>query len=287
LKKQPMSTPVPSKLASIPAFKDLNITNASNVGESKPSLLVLGDMKTGKTHFWCTFPGPIVCWCTDTNPQTANGFIRGGADIELIENQSWDDYRNKFIPAVKNRLIDAKTIVVDSYSSLSDSMVRSIAGPDGKVTIPQWGQIKNQHANTMMDLASATQPIPGKPSYNIIVTCHLMKDGSEESDGAMVPAIPGGFKYEIGKAMGTVLITRKLTRTEKAPPGHPLEGRLIPTDPINVMYSVPPDDRHACGDGVGGKGGFDTLPTVLGNTYSDLMKGWGQKQEPTGSKESN
>jgi hypothetical protein len=216
-------------------------------------------------------------WRSPTGTTCADGFIRGGKDIKLLKCKTWEQYADKFVPLVRNRMFDAATIVVDSYSFLSDQLVKRVGGADGKVTIPGWGQIKNDHLNKLTDLISATQPLDGKPSYNIVVTCHLMKDGSEDSDGALVPSIMGSFKYEIGKCFGSVFVTKPMIK-QQVGEGE-MKGKLVPGKPAHLMYTVPPDERYACGDGVGGKGGIEELPTIIGNTYPELMKAWGLKTE--------
>lgn len=274
-------------LSEISQFKDAPIINKSNVAQSKLTVAVLGEEKSGKTHFWCTFPKPIVALYTDLNEQTADGFIQdfGDGDIQLLKfpssessarrSQDWPFYADKFVPVVQNRMLNAKTVVVDPYSAVSQALVSYKKGNSGAVTIAQWGEILDLHNDRMRALLSAAQPMEGKPSYNIVMTSHLIDVTNDK--GALVktrPAITGAFKDEFGKCFGTVLISKAKTKNEMLElPGGGREMTVAGSN--HFCYTVPPTQYLACGDGVGGKGGRKELPGVIENTYQALCKAWG------------
>jgi hypothetical protein len=246
---------------------------------------ILGDEKSGKTHFWCTFPKPIVCLYTDPNTQTADGFIEEGQDndITLVKLPStqgknpmadWQYFADRFVPAVKNRQFDAKTIVIDSYSFLAKALVTSKSGLDGKVSIPEWGQILMNHGDRLRSIISSTQPMEGKPSYHVVVTSHLV-DVTDDKQALIKtrPAIQGAFKDEFGKCFGTVLIAKAKAEMEIK------EGKLTPGHATHYCYTVPPNQYLACGDGVGGKAGRKELPPIVENTYQALCAAWGIEED--------
>lgn len=279
-------------LTQISQFKDAIVVDSTNVGDSKITVLVLGEQKTGKTHFWCTFPKPIVCLYTETNQETADGFIEDCApgDITLLKLPStvpgnstvkdWPFYADKFVPAVQNRMLEAATVVVDNYAGLSQAIcAQKSGGGTTPIQIQQWGQILDAHIDRTNMLLSAARPLAGKPSYNIVVTCHLTDITNDK--GALLrnaPAITGAFKDAIGGKFGSVFISKAKTRhdTVDMPGGG---KQMLPVKADHYLYTVPPNEYIACGDGVGGKGGRKELPGVIENTYQALCKAWGIKED--------
>jgi hypothetical protein len=278
-------------LSEIKQFADIPIVNKGNVKESKLTIAIIGEEKSGKTHFWCSFPKPIICLYTDLNEETADGFIRDvpEGDIVLIKPpstrtdgkrvQDWPFYADKFVPVVQNRMLDCATVVIDSYSFLSQRLVAYKQGNSDSIKIQQWGEILNAHADRMAALCSAARPTEGKPSYHIVVTSHLV-DVTDDK-GALVktrPAIAGAFKDEFGKCFGTVLISKAKAEHEVVQmPGGGKEMSVVRAN--HFCYTIPPTQYMACGDGVGGKGGRAELPGVIENTYQALCKAWGIKED--------
>ncbi len=263
--------------------RGVSVSTKKNITEQKLSVAATGDAKQGKTHFWCSFPRPIVCLYTDTNTQTADGFISdaGEGDITMLRMPSvgntektasddWSFYSTQFVPAVQNREIEAETIVVDSYSALADTLVRHIKG-GGEMTIPAWGRVLSTHQDRMYALLSATQHVEGKRNYNIVVTCHLDADtGKSDVILKYFPAIQGAFKKKFNGMFGSVFIMRSEATKET------VNDRMVSTGVDHFMLTVPPSDMYNCGDGVGGKAGKAALPPRLENTYEALVKAWGK-----------
>ncbi len=274
----------PAAWASEFAKRGVSVSTKKNIVKQKLSVAATGDPKQGKSHFWTTFPKPIVCLYTDTNTQTADGFISDGkeGDITMLRMPSvgdasksasddWSFYSTQFVPAVQNREIEAETIAIDSYSSLADTLVRHIKG-GGEMTIPAWGRVLSSHQDRMYALLSATQHIEGKRNYNIVVTCHLVGDtGKSDTILKYVPAIQGAFKHKFNGMFGSVFIMRSETTKEV------INDRMTSTGVEHFMLTAPPSDMYNCGDGVGGKAGLNALPPKLENTYEALVAAWGKK----------
>lgn len=282
-------------LTTIKQFANVPIVNKANVAESKLTILILGEEKVGKTHFWCTFPKPIVCLYTETNQETPDGFIRDFDDgaIQLIKLPSatpgispikdWDFYANQFVPVVQNRMLEAKTVVVDNYAGISQAITTmKSGGGTASIQIQQWGQILDAHIDRMNALLSAARPVkdqPDKPSYNLVVTAHLTDVTNDK--GALLrtrPAITGAFKDAIGGKFGSVFIAKAKVKHDIVDlPGGGKE--MMPAGAKHFLYTVPPTEYLACGDGVGGKGGRKELPGVIENTYQALCEAWGIKED--------
>ena len=243
------------------------------------SILLEGPEKSGKTHFWCSMPGPIVAAYTDPNRATPEGFMADGREIELIPIRDWKTYQNHFIPAVMNRKLEARTIVVDSYTYFGDKLPMEMAGGDGKVAIHTWGRIKELHWSAMMDLVNATGPGPnGEPGYNIVVTCHLMD--IQDDNGSLIkvrPQITGGFRDAIGKQFDSVFIAASEAVNEVK------DGRRQLVGKRHFLWTIPPDRYHSCGDGIGGKGGRKELPPQVENTWQAVCRGWGVDPDTMGA----
>ena len=58
-----------------------------------------------------------------------------------------------------------------------------------------------------------------------------------------------------------------------------VDGKMQLTGANHIVYTIPPNQYYAAGDGVGGKAGRKVLPPVLENTYQALVEAWGGKEE--------
>jgi hypothetical protein len=264
------------------AKRGVIVSTKKNIKESKLSVGIIGEPKSGKTHFAFTFPKPIVCFYTDLNTQTADGFVQDYDEGEIVlikppsvqgkpRAEDWVYYAQSFVPMVQNREFEAATIVIDSYSFLAERLVAHIQGSGDNMTIPGWGRVLTTHIDRMTALLSATQPIPGKRNYNIVVNCHL-KAVTDKNDVLeyYAPAIQGAFHKEFVKCFGTVLISRAVAKQDI------VDGKMQTIGQNHFCWTIPPmEGKYFCGDGVGGKAGRKALPPKVENTYDALCKAWG------------
>jgi len=254
----------------------LRTIDSRNIKEARLSVAYGALKKSGKTHNAFSWPEPIVSLYPDPNTETVRGFILEGRKIQLYVPSNFQEIENEFLPMVVNRKFDANTIVIDSYSFVDVLLNSDYCGASGdrKITIAEWGAIRSRHMKLVNQLLTATKPIPGKPAYHLVVTAHL--SDVLDDKGAVVatrPAIQGGFKDIFGRCFGSLFYCEAKTV-------RPVTGTTLgPPEVQYRVHTVPPNERIACGDGVGGKGGYKRLPPVLEGTYSSLCKAWGK--DPT------
>lgn len=187
--------------------------NADN-GEHGYVVAYGGDSGSGKTRCALSWPEPIRGIYADVNTLTLTTEIEKGRDIDLKVIEKWEQYEALFVPAVENRLLDCKTIVVDTLDFLSNimwDMLRESVSKKGEgrgvLTIPNFGEGLNKLLKTTERLIRSTRYIKGKPSYNVIFTYHL--NDVKDSDGATVkvtPALMGAAKDVIGSCFDTSLL---------------------------------------------------------------------------------
>jgi hypothetical protein len=248
------------------------------VGKSKFTFAWVGLEKSGKTTCAFSLPQPIHAAYVDPNTATVDGLIRDGADITLWPLKSWDEFEEKFVPSVANRCFDAASIVVDSYSFLANMLVQKVKPQEQQNTFRAWDQIKQTLLSTTNSLFGATQPREGKPSYHVGITAHLADVYNK--NGQLLkyrPAIQGSFKDDFGRMPGTYLICA--SETDRKP--ETIDGvmQMVTGDTRFFCWSKPPSDLYACGDSVGGKGGYKELPAQVDGTYAGLMTAWGRESE--------
>lgn len=249
----------------------IQIIKPETLSDSVPnySIAVQGVEKSGKTHFICSMPEEVNIAYTDPNRATAEGFMREGRKINLYLVQTWKDFQ-EWVRLADARELPGRTLAVDSFGFLSDRLVAETAGPDGAVTIPQWGRIKDQNWTELMKLLGCTQPKGSHPGYHVVVSTHLTDVTDDKGNLVKVrPAISGSFKDTFGRCFDSVFISR--SKAERAVEA----GKLVVKPTQYMLLTAPPDQYHTCGDGIGGKGGRKRLPSEVENTFPALCRAWG------------
>lgn len=249
----------------------IQIIKPETLGNHTPNfaIAVAGLEKTGKTHFICSMPEEVSVAFTDPNRATAEGFMRDGHKINLYLIGNWAEFQEWVRMAVAREL-PGRTLAVDSYGFVADRLVAATSDANGAVTIPQWGRIKDQHWTELMKLLSCTQPTANHPGYHVVVSTHLTDVTDEKGNLVKVrPAIQGSFRDTFNRCFDSVFISKALS--ERAI----VDGKLQVKPTRYVLLSVPPDQYHACGDGIGGKGGRKRLPAEVENTFPALCQAWG------------
>ncbi len=247
----------------------MQIMTAENFGESKESIGYKGPSGTGKTHNSLTWPGPLKVAYFDRNLKTAAEAVKGGLDAEVFIFDTFKEFEDEFVRAVRHREFDAESIVVDTIDFMSAMLLRDIQGTAIRLKMGDWGTILNKLRSVCSDLTSATNSIPGKPSYNIVFNYHLMDITND--DGALLkttPKIPGQFKDELEAYLDTVLYcTSQISSTAVKQTGG--GTKMVPSKQF-ICHSVPPNPFITC------KGGG--LPPTLPGDYPSLRKAWDGKE---------
>jgi hypothetical protein len=214
----------------------------------------------------CTWPDPIII-AFDPNQATLDKFVRAGK-VKKIVPRDWNQFKTEIIPAIQNRVLDCRTVGVDSWSFAFDWCVdhykrMGVKGYD------LWGNVY-EDARSMLNIclnSTVSDPSdPSKRTYNFLGSVHERID--TDADGNVVsvePAAPGQARTIIGRMFNTVLIPT-ITTTYDGTGQRVVEYKC---------WSVAPDAFRAAGDGVGGEGGYNTLPPKVDGTYSGLCAAWG------------
>jgi hypothetical protein len=241
-----------------------------NFGQSKESILLKGASGAGKTWNLGTWPPPIKIANFDKNLKTIGDLVRGGLDAEVFVFDTFAEFENEFVRKVLHREFEAETVAVDTVDFMAAMLMRDVQGNKLRLAMQDWGTILNKLRSTLSDLTAATAPLPDLPSYNVVLTCHLMDITND--DGALLktaPKIPGQFKDELEAYLDTVLYCTSQISSKPVPqPGG--GSKLVPSKQF-LCHSVPPNPFITC------KGGG--LPPTLSGDYPTLMKEWGKKEE--------
>ena len=236
-------------MATNDAFNDLpRLTPEGAKGMGK-LILNKGKSGTGKSTLALKFPKPICVAYADKDVETVGDVLIDqptGVDIILIRN--WEDYANVFVPAAKNRKINARTIVVDTIDFVGTLGANSIRGSKNQLSIPDWGTFFNRMWSTTQNLVDAAAPHGDHPGYHIIFNSHLKPITTDEGatllgyecgipGRAFPPVIEGMFDYVL---LHTVNTMKTINDTTNNISGSVRQFKI---------YSAPPDKYHTCKGG--------------------------------------
>ena len=227
-----------TNLSTTDPLAELLSVNAENVQEQKLSLLYKGPPGSGKTHNWLTFPGKTVALYTDKNMATVTEAIGRGVEARLVIPKSWSEWADVFVPAVRNRMVDAENIVVDTVDMLTKLMWREIQGTRDKLRIQDFGTGLDRMTRTINDVCSAATHQPGERSYNIVMCSHV-SDVTDDS-GALVKttcSVMGQFKDVVESLFDYVLLTAAEVKTDI------VEGKAQKTKSF-FCHTIPPTRYH-------------------------------------------
>lgn len=242
------------------------------------TVLYQGPPKSGKTHCALSWPNPGVLY-TETNLATARKLVDEGRILLPHRwNQDVNELELKIIPKLEARKADevfghpVDTIVLDSMTEALAMVQRDIQGSKEKMSINDFGRFLVRGETLVRRLIALAQPQGQHPGYHVVMTVHE-RDVTDDAGGLVrvTPAIMGQLKDLVARFFDTVLVCEAHveTKMENTPTGS------IRTRTIDYrVWSVPPDDYHTCGDGVGG-GRLKRLPASLDGTYPTLAKAWG------------
>lgn len=272
-----MTAPTPTAARRWAEPQPIDTKNASH---ACASILLQGASGSGKTHFCCTMPQPIIFGCTEPNISVPVGRIQEGHALTLYPLKEWADYQ-WFVRKTKNREWDAATVVLDSYTLVGDFVTTATKGQpgalnkEGQLTWSKWDLVKSYQFNEILDLLSAVVPQEGKRAYHIVVTVHEQDEAIRNAEGevtgisAISPAVPGGMRKSFGAKFDCVFYSQARPALEKDP-----KGIIHRVGTEHVLWTVPPDPMRAVKDGLGGNGGRKVLPPTVENTWPALCAGW-------------
>jgi hypothetical protein len=245
------------------------------------SLLLFGTMKHGKTYSMLSFPKPFVIY-VDQNMST----LCNTPGVQYVVYKGWSDLTSRILPAIKNGLIDADTICLDTISSLGQIHANELAnqGLDGFELFRTLAQDLNEVLQTLTDVTKPT----AKRQYNIVVNCHMREDREKVVDQkgkevdtklvGYIPDIDGATRRQLCKKFDTVLL---LTSPMEPVNGENRRRYYAHVDPPSKLYA---NLEMTLGDGYGGNKNNKRLPTKFDLTnkslYNELRCYWGIDQEP-------
>lgn len=265
-------------------FGNYPILTSADMPRPKRSVLYWGKPKSGKTHCMLTWPKPFgIYW--DDNLSTLLKFnVPFVHTNQKGERLTWDDFEKYVLPAIRNRSIDAETIVFDSYSYAAQDLRKTMQGNSEKMPIAKWGTIMDRLFAATKDMTEACLPDPSDPTkrcYNFVASVHEQPVLGD--DGELVKfkaAIQGQFAEWLPRFFDTVLVTDVILEKQLNP-----QTKQVEQVAKYVVHTVSPDKYWIAGDGVGGDLGDKSiefsptmpkkLPSVLSGTYPSLMAAWG------------
>lgn len=251
------------------------------------TIAVQGMEKSGKTEFLCTWPEPLFLQF-DTNTACVDGWGHRMIDFTAMEpKQAWELFFNKVIPALYNRepqrlnqyevngqdLSDIKSVCLDSETFCFETMQDAVPVPKtnkGEQDTFRWyrnlRELKKQQYYKLMGLARPFPGDPGRPKFNVGVSCHMKAEyidvpGTDKRIlNRWVPAIEGSFKDKFGAYAGSLFWCDKERNGDTT---------------SYFMHTKSPDKYKVADDSVGGKGGYKVLPPRIPNNWKALLEGWG------------
>ena len=255
-------------------------------GRPYVSCAYIGREGSGKTHAACTWPNPVVV-AFDHNRGSAEKHV--GAE-RLIVPDSYEHFRLKILPAIKNRQLnratlgfDVDTIILDTTSMAIQRLVAETPH-DPKNKFAKWQLVKTNSRQDIGAVLSTTKPYPGDPSrprYNVVLTWHLVPiwEGDEEKRTLVgyEPNFEGGFKIDLPSYTDCVFMSDVTTELRKDDKGaivnSPFDGR---PDRYNryFIHTVAPDNFVKLKDGISG-GKWKRLPARMDGSYQALSAAWG------------
>lgn len=244
------------------------------------TVLLGGFPGDGKTHLAHSFPSPIFSVYADPNRRTITDLMRAGQQIDARNITNWAQFERQVLPAVKNRQIVAKTLVIDTIDFLHEMLIKHLKGSRAGLTQQDWGTVLDKSIEAANIFTEVAAPLRGKdhsithPGYNIVWCCHLTKVTNEAGDVTEIrPAIKGAFANSIGACFDVNLACEAGIRTtaQQGAPG--IKRRVyylhsIPTGPARAKATAnwPPTITIEAG-----QNGYDLLkefwnPTPVGQT---------------------
>jgi hypothetical protein len=225
------------------AFNKLQRLTVESVETMGKTVLGKGPSGSGKTTLALSFPEPLIFAYADKNRDTVGQALLSGRKVDPILIRHWGDYQDVFVPTVKNRLVEANTIVVDTIDFMATLGTKAIKGTKSGLSQNDWGAFFDKMWDTTSDLTEAASPTQTHPGYNIVFLSHTKQVTDE--DGKLLRhgcSIPGSFVDKIEDFFNYVLIC------EAGVVGRQ-DGNTIKKERQFKILSVPPNRYHTCKGG--------------------------------------
>jgi hypothetical protein len=235
------------------------IKHGSDIADACVAVLYQGRSKTRKTSCAVTWPDPLII---SVDPNRAP--LARYPDAQVIVNPDVAVIENEILPALKAGKIDAKTVVLDSFSFLSNKWADRIMGAR-----TSYGQGQGQAAGVslrrflqqIVELKSLPRP------YNVVVTVHEALSGGDEGPKRIEPITIGALRESMGAAFDLIVLTEmenvlfKDAKTGQSAITAMSKGR-----------TVSPDPNRTAGGSLWGR----LMPPTIDNpTYQNLRRAVG------------
>jgi len=232
--------------------------------------LLCGFSGDGKSRLAHSFPDPVFSVYADPNRRTITDLMREGHQIDARNITNWAQFE-KILPAVRNRQIQAATLVVDTIDFLHEMLLRHLKGSRAGLTQQDWGTVLDKSLEAVNTFTEVAAPLRGKnreilhPGYNIVWCCHLKKTTNEAGDVTDIgPAIKGAFAATIGGCFDVVLQCEAAVKTT------PQQGAPAIKRRVYLLHSIPNTPMRI-------KATANWPPTITieaGQNGYDLLKGF-------------
>ena len=255
-------------------------------------VVVYGASGTGKTTFWATFPGKILCL-------VASGGVHSGELLSL----DTPEYRKKIMKweIEETRDVDEavrylqgnpkefSTVVMDHGSGLQDLTLKEVLGLDeipaqigwGTAKQQQWGTVAVQMKERFRSLFNLTN--------NIVVVAQERENELDDEvkemarayspsfgllptvGAALIPSVAGWLNPAADYIVNTFIRRQMIEETSELVPGE-VTTELVPGDRVEYCLRVGPNERYTTKFRVP-KADNKKLPDVVVDpTYAKLMK---------------
>lgn len=220
------------------------------------SMLLYGKSGTGKTVFWSSFPGPILCMVCS-----------GGQRPGELRSVNTPAMRKKITAKVVGESTDVKelislagdfaTVVLDHGSGMQDLILKEVLGIEELPAQKSWGMAsQSQYGQCSLQTKTILRELLSLDCYRVIVAQERQFDGEEDNEAvnphvcaAMTPSVVGWLgpacdyvcqtyirpKMEVS----TVKVGKKQTTQSRRGKGVEFCLRTAPHDIFATKFRVP------------------------------------------------
>ena len=236
------------------------------------SILIQGPVGSGKTWFAQTMPDPTFIM-TDMNVGSLVDVVRDPFYVT-----SWEEWMDKYRPAIDNRLLPDKSLILDTGGKLFTLLEQHIGKARGAGSGPEgwgeWGRFKSLAQQVVDHLTTSCIPTDNHPGYHVLMTMHEKTLTNEKGViTAIKPMMSSAFADNIGASFDCYFTAeQKSTKLVTREPGKPAIVTRQPEE--YILHTVRYDDYRDVKDGRGGRGGIHKLPKEVPNDFPTVLKMW-------------
>lgn len=264
---------ITSKKTTLESLGLEQLKRPANRSEQNISILLQGSVGSGKTWFAQTMPDPTFIMA-DLN---VGSLIEVERDPYYVT--SWDEWVNKFQPAIDNHLLPGKSIILDTggklFELLSNHIGKSHGAGSGPEGFNEWNRFKSLAQQVIDHLVYACVPKHDHPGYHILMTMHEKTlTNAQGQVTAIKPMMPSALADNIGACFDCHFVAeQKVIKDVERQPNKPA---IVTRSEEYILHTVRYDEYRDVKDGRGNRGGLAKLPKEVPNDFPTLLELWKQ-----------